>query len=198
MYTRREYDHLLSRYGSYSSWAIWDDSDAHDTSIIDENIHELNPSFIFVGLNISRILSKPAWSNFHDNTHSRKLRYACNYTKLRGAYLTDLFKDLPEAKSSNLIKTLTENQIEDNVNFFLNEMGDIKLKSESQFIILGSAAAKYFDKYFKKHFANNVLYYDHYSAYNKYTDKEWVVGLWEKLNIKDGVASIFNNSSGIR
>ena len=93
MYTTNEYEKLSMEYGPCSSWAIWDENDQNDTSVIDESVAQLNTRYVFVGLNISKDLKKPSWSNFHGGQHDRKLMYACNNdTKLRGSYLTDIFK----------------------------------------------------------------------------------------------------------
>lgn len=131
MYSAEEYDSLKLKYGGFSSWALWDENKPHDTSIIDNNFHELHSRYVLVGLNISRVLDLPPWSNFHDNTHARKLRYACNRTLLRGSYITDLFKDLPEASSGKVKQLITSEVVSKNVSFFIEEMkwdGDLALR----------------------------------------------------------------------
>jgi hypothetical protein len=187
MYSKDEYNALVSKYGLLSSWAIWNEENPENTLVIEENIDQLNCNYIFVGLNISRLIDLSAWRNFHDNTHARKLRYACNNTGLRGSYLTDLFKDLPEANSNKVKDILTTELINKNVDFFIQEMTDVQIGANSIFIILGSLTAQYFDRYYKQHFNNKVIYYDHYSAYAKYTDKEWVDGLWDKLELTSSI-----------
>lgn len=184
MYTISEYNHLVSKYGPYSSWAIWNDEKPVDTGIIDQNINQLHSQFVLLGLNISRPLAG-AWSNFHDNSHARKLRYACNNTKLRGSYMTDIFKGIVQPNSGNFKDMLTDEIIHENVQFFNQEMKDIKINNDSEFIIFGtpsSLLAKYFNNYFKQDYKNNITYYYHYSYYTL-TDKQWVNGLWQKLSI---------------
>jgi len=184
MYSKDEYKKLTLRYGSFASWAIWDYKNAYDTTIIDRNINDLHSKFILLGLNISRLLRQPIWSNFHDNTHARKLKYACNNTKIRGSYITDLFKDIPEPNAGNIDKVLTSRIINQNVILFNQEMEDIKINDKSTFIIFGNSVAKYFDKYFKKKYNNKAIFCQHYS-YRMLKDKEWVMRFWEKININD-------------
>lgn len=184
MYNYYEYKDLASKYGSYASWAIWDYRNASNTKIIDQNFDQLHSKYILLGLNISRPLTNK-WSNFHDNSHARKLKYACNDTKLRGSYITDLFKGIVKPRLTGLNKILTTKIIDENVDFFNQEMKDIKMNDKSQFIIFGtptSLIAQCFNNYFKHKYNNRIVYYYHYS-YFTLTDKEWVNGLWKKLDI---------------
>lgn len=172
MFSFDEYSNLKNKYGSYASWAIWNDKKPNDTVIIEKNIGQLHSKFILLGLNISRPLTIP-WSNFHDNTHARKLRFACNDSMLRGSYMTDIFKGIIEPKSLKFKNSLTDNVIRKNIDFFNQEMKDIKITNDSQFIIFGSLAAKYFGGYFKQNYNNLIVYCRHYSDYSV-TDREWV------------------------
>lgn len=186
MYDVKKYNDLVSKYGHYSSWAIWNEEDPHDTGIIDKNIDQLHSKYVLLGLNMSRTLTLNPWSNFHDNTHARKIRYACNNTKLRGSYITDIFKGITNPSSGNFFKTISEDVIKENVNFFNQEMRDIEINSDTQFIVFGtqtSFIAECFKRYFKQNYNNNVIFYYHY-AYYVFTDKEWVEGFWKKLGIE--------------
>lgn len=186
MYTLDEYNALKTKYGAYSSWAIWDYQKESETSIIDKNYVDIGADYILLGLNISAALGKEPWVNFHGGKHDRKLKYACNDTKLRGSYITDLFKDLPEAKSNKLNDQLTEKIIKENVKFFNQEMSDVKVNSNSQFVVFGkqdSRIAQIFNKYFNQEYKNPIIYHYHYSYYG-ITDEVWVQGLWDKLDIK--------------
>lgn len=188
MYSIGEYKNLISKYGSCASWAVWNYDDAGDTSIIGQNINKLHSKFILLGLNISRPLTNKPWSNFHDNSHARKLKYACKDTILHGSYITDIFKGIDEPKSTKFEKLLTDKIITENVDVFNQEMRDIKINDDTQFIVLGNLTARYFDKYFKQGYKNNVIYYNHYSWYG-IKDGEWVNGLWKKLNINKNFSS---------
>lgn len=185
MYGLSEYNNLISKYGLYASWAIWNPEKPSDTAVIDKNIHQLHSTFVLLGLNVSRSLTNRPWSNFHDNSHARKLRYACNNTKLRGSYITDLFKDIVEPKSNNLRSVLTEGVIEENILFFDQEMRDIQITDDTRFVIFGtptSLLARCFNDYFKKRYKHQVTYYYHYS-YFVLTDEQWVNGFWKVLGI---------------
>ena len=182
MYSIKKYKILTLKYGPCASWAIWDCKNEKSTSIIDQNFDQLHSRFIFLGLNISSQLTKDSWSNFHGGKHDRKLKYACNNNKLSGSYITDIFKNIPVSQSNKLESLLTDEIIRKNVILFNQEMKDIKINNETQFIIFGAEARRYFNKYFKQEYKNRIIYYCHYSYYGL-TDKKWVNGFWKKINI---------------
>ena len=185
MYDIKEYNALKLKYGSFSSWAIWNHADQSDATVIEKHIPELHSHFVLIGLNISGSLQPIPWLNFRGGRHDRKLKYACNDTVLRGSYITDLFKDLPEAKSSKLEALLSSEVISKNVSFFHNEMKDIKVTPDTTFVLLGrpnSLLARQFDVHFRKEYSNKVMYYYHYSYY-RLTDEAWVNGLWGLLDL---------------
>lgn len=184
MYSKEYYENLKKKYGGYSSWAIWNEEDVYDTTIIDKNIFELNTRYIILGLNISGVLKDKSWSNFHDNTHSRKLRYSCNHTELRGCYITDIFKDFPEPNSLKLKQNISEDLILQNVEFFKQEMNDIQIDGKTIFIVLGGLTKYYFNKYFKPHFQNKVIYFNHYSAWG-YTDNKYTEEFLNSVKFRD-------------
>lgn len=181
MYSFDEYKNLDSNYGSFASWAIWDYKQPNDTSVIDQFRDQLNSRYVLLGLNMSRLLNRPAWFNFHDNTHARKIKFACNDTELRGSYMTDLFKDMIDSNSNNFKKSVTKEEIDRNVKLFNHEMIDIRINNDTQFIIFGALTLQYFDEYFKQGYKNRVILQRHYSS--RGTDKEWVESFWKKLNI---------------
>ena len=186
MYTSDKFARLTSKYGGYASWAIWDYQTQSDPSVINECSDELHSKFVLLALNISGTLNDQQWANFHYGpSNIRKLKYACNNTLLRGSYITDLFKGIPEKQSMMFKTLLTEKIIYENVDFFRKEMSDIGLDASSKFIVFGtpsSLIAQYFNQYFKGEFHNQVIYHYHYSYYG-ISDKEWVMGLWRKLGI---------------
>lgn len=187
MYTMEEYDYLENKYGSCASWAVWNHKDEKDTSIISQQISQLHSKFVLVGLNIARPLENESWLNFHGGSiHDRKIKYACNDNKLRGSYITDLFKGIVEVNSSKFMKNLTDKMIRDNTDYFNQEMRDIKISEKSEFIIFGtprSILAQCFQNYFSQNYNNRVTYHYHY-AYYRITDKKWTEGLWNKLDIQ--------------
>lgn len=182
MYSKDKYKELLMKYGDYASWAIWDDNNVRDTSIIEKNIMELHSKYVLLGLNASgNLMSK--WSNFHFVRHDRKLRFACNNTELRGSYMTDIFKGVVEPKSSFISEKLSDEIIQENVELFNQEMKDVNVNDKTIIIVFGtpsSIIAKYFDKYFKQDYKNRVIYCYHYSYY-RLTDKAWVERFLEKV-----------------
>ncbi|MBI1833357.1 MAG: hypothetical protein HYR90_00880 [Candidatus Andersenbacteria bacterium] len=189
MYKLDEYEELKRKYGSYGSWAVWRHNNESDTSVIDEHVEELHSRFIFLGLNVSQSLGSAAWVNFHGGKHARKLKYALNDTKLRGSYITDIFKDLPAPKSSDIVKILADDPslITQNVEFFKREMADIRVTAESVFVVLGtptSYISRYFRTYYHHNFSNlKFVNYYHY-AYYALTDSTWVEGLWNELGVE--------------
>lgn len=185
MYSIDYYKYLTLKYGSYSSWAIWDYKNEKDVFVIQKNFKQLHSNYIFLGLNVSGSGVKN-WPNFHGGSiHDRKLKYACNDNKLRGSYITDIFKDIVEPISLKVKNIINAKIIEKNIAFFNQEMKDIKINNDSIFIILGtpkSLISQYFNKYFKQGYKNQVIYHYHHSYYGL-KDKEWVQGLWKKLNV---------------
>lgn len=181
MYNIDEYKNLTLKYGSYASWAIWDYKDESNSLIIDKYIEQLNSKFVFLGLNISRSLTNKPWINFHGGRNDRKIKYACNDNKLRGSYITDIFKDMPATIAIDLQNNLTDKDINKNVLIFNREMENIKINKSTHFILFGNLTAYYFNKYFKQNFTNKITNYFHYSR--RGTDRAWVTGLWKKLNI---------------
>lgn len=186
MYTTEEYNKLVIKYGPYASWAIWDYKDENEVSIIDKNVSALNSRYVLLGLNISGTLKEIPWCNFHGGKHDRKIKYACNDTCLRGAYITDLFKDVSESDSAKIEKHLTPETITKNITFLEEEMNDVKADNKSKFIVLGKKASFYFESYFKQKITSNISYYPHYSS-TQQTDKDWVLGLWKMLGIKEDI-----------
>lgn len=200
MYTKEEYKKLVGKYGGCSSWAIWDYKDENILSVIEDNYQEIHSNYIFLGLNISKPLKSGAWKNFHGGKHDRKLKYACNDTILRGSYITDLFKGIPEVNSLQFENKLTQEIISSNVGFFIQEMKNVKIDSQSIFVLLGtqsSPVARCFNSYFRKNFNNKVLYYYHHSYYG-ISDEEWVTGLWRKFNIDKNYSDVIKQYVGKR
>lgn len=183
MYHCKEYEKLKKEYGSYSSWAIWNEYDQEDTNVIEKNVEKLNTRYVFVGLNVSKKLKSPSWSNFHGGKHDRKLTYACSGNKLSGCYITDLFKDIPTTKECCL-KALVEwdpKILKKNIESFREEMKNIGVNEDTIFIILGNVTKEYFIKYFQDGHKNNPVYHRHYSSRGK--DVAWINELWGKLGI---------------
>ena len=195
-----QYLRLRQKYGKYSSWAIWNDEDEADPTIIESHIEELNAKHVFIAYNASRkegYVGHGPWANFRGWKHDRKLKYACNDTALCGSYLTDLFKGVKEANSKKVRDHLTPEVVKKNVSFFLKEISDVGTTKETVYVILGVYNSE-IGKQFREHFldqildqmgAVNVIYYTHYSNYSL-TDEQWVTGLWKELGIKANYETI--------
>jgi len=190
MYTQKEFEILTNKYGKYASWAIWDYYKARNkeksVEPIYNNLKILNSRYVLVGLNISSPVE--IWTNFRGGKHDRKLKYAFNDSILKGSYMTDLFKTDINVNSFNYYESIKENHklIERNVSLFVNEMADLKISSDTTFIIFGtekSLITKLYKTYFQKHFTNiKVIYHRHYSS--RGFDKDWVESIWNELNIQ--------------
>lgn len=182
MYSRTEIAAIKERYGTLSSWAIWDFQNENDISFIEKHRNLLHNNFVIIGLNISKEVED--WKNFHGGKHDRKLKYAFNSSeKIRGSYMTDLIKKV-EVKSTTILAEI-ENEtikIEEHINTFKSELELLNITQKSKFIIFGNAARQLYDEYFEKHFPENKVYYfKHYSRGSN--DKEWVEKVWKRLNI---------------
>lgn len=184
MYSQEKYNFLKAKYGGYASWVVWSEDTKNDTTVIEDNITELHPKFVFLGLNVSKPLLDTPWSNFHGGKNDRKLMYACNDTALRGSYLTDLFKGVPEAKSAKLYAYVKQNPdvLAKNVSVFKQEMADIGVSENTVFIVLGKGILPFYLEFFGNDFKNPYVCYLHYASHG--TDKDWVEGLWNELGIK--------------
>ena len=194
-YSQTEYEFLKSKYSKYSSWAIWNYQRESDTLDIDKSINDLHAKYVLIGLNISASLKQIPWINFHGGKHDRKLKYACNDTSLRGSYITDLFKDIPQSNSAKFFSEINQHIIDHNVNLFIEEMKNIKITDETCFVLMGadnSQIVKTYNTYFGKHFDNKVINYCHYSYYSL-TDQSWVEGFWKKLKIEANFQSTIQN-----
>src|SRR5436853_234627 len=108
--TQTIFNQLESKYGQHSSWAIWNPAVLSDTRIISKNLDSLITSIVMVGLNYSKQLGTPEWSNFHMGKHDRKLMNAFNDSSYRGAYMTDIFK-VAEAKAKQLLARIKSGEI---------------------------------------------------------------------------------------
>jgi len=150
----------LSQYSRVASWAIWNENNPDDTSVIEKNIDILHSEVVLVGLNVSRNIDND-WANFHDNTHARKLRKLFNRSSYQGAYMTDLIKD-HVAVSSKSLDNLDLAIIDMNIKAFKDEMTLLGANKSTLFILFGQPAQQLFidELVF---FFNNIATCTHYS-----------------------------------
>ncbi len=182
MFSKVEFENIKTKYKNYSSWAIWSFDNEKDVSIIEKNIELLHSNYVFIGLNVSKIVSD--WENFHIGKHDRKIKFAFNsIPEIRGSYMTDLIKEA-DSKSENILLKVEKGEIniEKCVQEFIEELSLLKISSKSKFIIFGNITQELYERYFEKYFPENKAFYlKHYSG--RGTDKEWVENVWNKFNI---------------
>ncbi len=156
---REQFEIIRRRHGGYASWAVWRPlrpTDGPKAGIGDLSIFDLsaNPAtlsllradVIMAGLNISN------WStdfleslrNFHSPRPSAqdfKIRYAFADTAYYGAYMTDVIKNVPMVKSTDLLDHLRTQPalVGSNIETFREEIRD--LRSERPTILAFGAAA---------------------------------------------------------
>ena len=125
---------MKRKYSDVGSWAVWDEQLDKLKSNMgnmawakDEEklCSELNPNFVFVGLNKSKrpkeksedenSNAKIPWKNFHSGYsggNSFKLRYALKGTPFWGAYMTDIIKVVRDNDSNKFVPAINTNSEE--------------------------------------------------------------------------------------
>jgi hypothetical protein len=99
---------VKNTYGEYSSFALWNEDNIDDLSVIEKSIKNLHGRVIFVGYNASAQVRK--FQNFHfSHRGGRDLWLAKSIGKqqsLRGSYMTDFFKmDFAKKESSVVVNS---------------------------------------------------------------------------------------------
>ena len=95
----------LDEYKKYSSFALWDEGNISGQEWLKTIDQEFNPHYMFVGLNPSRA-NEHDWMSFHDGDNKSKddvLYNALKETEYERAFLTDLFYDVLEPNSNNVL-----------------------------------------------------------------------------------------------
>jgi hypothetical protein len=172
------YNKIREKYGSLSSWAVWNEPEDIKTKVgmddisffenpSDKTLASLNPNIILVGLNISEKIER-TFGNFHpDKTNAQdyKTRFAIQGTMFWGAYMTDIIKSYEEKISCNLMKYLSQHKEfeKENVNIFEQELLDIGSQNT---IIVAFGNDSY--NILKRNLTNYTIYkVPHYSAFIK-------------------------------
>ena len=105
-------DGLLKRLDQFkksSSFACWDKGNISGKEWLKTIEHNYNPNYIFVGLNPSRNKASDPdsdWMSFHDDGPKSKdevLCHALTGTEYERAFLTDLYYDVYEPDSNNVL-----------------------------------------------------------------------------------------------
>lgn len=175
------FNRIIDQYGQVASWAIWEKpsetpkSNISKMELLDPQINpnllsQLTTDVIFIGLNFSRETSFPKpFMNFHDSysrAHDYKIRFALDDTPYMGSYMTDLIKNFPEIKSSNVIKSLKKNPslVTRAVNDFAEELRNIESK-DSMIFCFGKDVFDILSKHLDKSLYKNLINLTHYSHY---------------------------------
>ncbi len=170
--TLDKYLQLKSKYGNCSSWAIWNEENKKDTTIIEKEISSLNSKYVFVGLNISNEI-RNSWGNFHEGRNDYKLMNVLNNSKFYGSFMTDLFYDLPIPKSTKLnhLVESKEFDISKHILYFKQKLTDLEINDNTTFILLGKDVDDYFPKFHSIN-KNKIVKIPH-PAYRRYSFEVW-------------------------
>jgi hypothetical protein len=194
MIIKDKYKEIKEKYGHYASWAIWADEDISsikrmsDLSIFDvesnrELLSMLNPSIVFVGLNISG-KTPEIFSNFHSTYNDSKIRDAFKNTRFYGGYITDIIKNFEESDSEKTTKFLKNKEnkefVKENIKNFQQELDDLGGAS-IELVSFGNAV---YDILHKNGFTEKykVMKVPHYSV--TYTKEKYINTIRQILNIR--------------
>lgn len=182
MISRERLNEIGERYGEYSSWAIWDRDDIRDTSLIEQNCHELRTDVVMVGLNVSADISGKWWTNFHAGRNDPKLRLAFNESRFRGAYMTDIVKSVVQVNGAELMRGIRRGEIDiiEHTKLFEEEMAFVGADRSTLFLVFGNDAGGLFEKYLSSSFPNFVLC-EHFACYRKKED--WLRDMWTAIDL---------------
>jgi len=181
----------LSSLAKSGSWAIWDENEPSNPSIIEESIKVLHTKVIIVGLNKSNTLGHN-WQNYHGGKHDRKLMYAFNKSSYRGAYMTDLISNTVTKSAKGLFDRENEDSLCHEMEKFHDEMKKLSVGSNTLFILLGRTVKDlFFDKL--SVYYHNAVAIPHHSS-TQYKDYLWVERVWQKINSHIKIA----NDAGIK
>lgn len=163
---------------STSSWAVWNEDDMTDTSVIQANRDILHNRVVFVALNPSDTPEEER-ENFHGpSPGGRKLRRLLNKSSYRGAYMTDLIKTRIDPDASKM-RDLDADVMAKNVRPFREEMDLLGAEATTLFVLFGRTARELFCKHLS-FFYRNAVQCTHYSYYGV-TSEAWVEDARETL-----------------
>lgn len=153
-----KYQKIKERFGWCGSWAIWaakqtdkpkdgiSDLSVFDPTTNSHLLDTLHSNYVAVGLNISRSIAGPAFSNFHSGNPRAtdyKIRHAFEGTPLWGAYMTDILKDFEEVDSSKAVAYLKDHpeEFDDHAQQFKEEL-DLLQAHDATLVAFGRATEK--------------------------------------------------------
>ena len=160
----------------FSSWAIYGENEVIDKEVLeDEVIRSLNNNVVFVGLNFSYALpsSWGFWHNIYANYNVKWLLSGENFNveKYRGAYITDIIKNVVGKNASTVSTNLTLENINKNIGWFFEEI-DLLGSDSIEMFVFGTVAADLFSEHVMKRnefpaFQKKVRKCQHINHYSK-------------------------------
>lgn len=109
-------DIIKKNWGKYSSWLIWDETDASGMNWASspDLLGKLKTDYVFVALNWSEAKNTTkgmVWGNFHSrDVNIQKLMATFKGTKFEGCYITDVIKNFEDSSSESVSEYLKKNQ----------------------------------------------------------------------------------------
>jgi hypothetical protein len=141
-----------NRLPYFSSWAIWNDSDIEDSSIIKaENASRLNPGIVFVALNFGSPLPVD-WRDWQNIRGVKRVYKLLRGTRFEGAYITDMIKNHPVSNQNILFDRIRKGEIdiEANIKAFFEEM-DLLGADNIEMYLFGVGVENLFREYVMRH-----------------------------------------------
>lgn len=144
----------------FSSWAIYGENDFEGEEVNkDDVISSLNGNIVFVALNFSSRLKSSwgPWKNIYSNKNVRWLlsgeEKSFNIEKInkyKGAYMTDLIKNIIGPVAGKVMKELDIENINKNIGWFFEEM-DLLGSDCIEMYLFGNAVRNLFVNHVKNH-----------------------------------------------
>ena len=169
---------INSCYSNFISFAVWNEDDVRDISVIKNNIDCLNKNIIIVGLNTNGLVEK--FKNFHYKGCGGRdvwLKEVFNRSVFRGAYMTDIIKN-DNSSSRKDVNLTKENKIK-NAHRFKEELQFIECENP-YIIVMGDDAYEIILEYLPE-YKNNVQKIPHYAK--RGIKKEQFIKSIKKLEI---------------
>lgn len=174
---------LREKYGRNGSFALWPHMNNNDPNsisyFIESNINICNPSVVLVGLNptIDTTLLNP-WCAFHypgNDKNVKRMSKWLPYLPFKGAYMTDIVKDVVNRDSSKVISQWDNDVLlrKRSEMAFLEEMDILKQNDPAVFLFGGRVEKIWSDTSLGKKFRSRKIW--HYSHQKKNSDmiKSW-------------------------
>ena len=187
MITKSAFEIIKRKHGRYASWAVWGPIGATPKSGMgdlrvfetDAVLSVLKPNVVMLGLNLSKSIQLPPFSNFHvaGSAQDYKTRYAFQGSEFYGAYMTDIIKDLEEMDSRKAMNHLDAHPelLAESLRIFREEMKDLG-NSRPVILAFGNEAYALARKHLQAEEYSLLVKLPHYSDYrfNKEAYKELV------------------------